>query len=707
MKWTQEQTDGTLAAGLAQRYRISPLLGTILARRGVTGPEQLRFYLSPELSSLHNPFLFNDMEVFCDRIAHAVENHEKVFIFGDRDVDGITSTVLLKTELESLGLECAYSLPESDAPYGVSKEGIDRAAAWGAGLLITVDCGISCLDEIAYAGSLGLDTMVLDHHLSGDSLPQALCIINPKVEGCGYPFAHLAACGVVAKCIWALRLARTPLYCQTFVLLHLVRRDNVIVVDAAKLENLVVVNRVTEEVLPGLTPAESSRVLNFIGSSDPVMVLDGDYEKDLLREAFGKNLEINLIDLRERFEQAMPVVRNSTLFSLSQRSKTSRYCDDSSELDTLIAMFGAYWRIKHPELGSDFESILDLVAMGTISDLMPLEDENRVLVRLGLQSMEKGNRPSLVPFIIRQGLAGRHLCSTDIGWKLAPCINAAGRLGSPAIAAEMLLATSRQDADAGAAKLISLNNERKRISENVWEKLLPRARRSFESFGTKMVLIRDDSVPRGIAGVMANRLMKQFHAPAIVITATEAGMCSGSMRSFGEMNTRDFLMRYSELFDDFGGHKYAGGFSIKSENTDELMARISEDVEYLDCPEEEDQTLIVDAVLSPGELKPELIKIVELFEPYGEGNPPLLFLARRARIEQIEIVRSQKGQDNHLKFTISHGDYRWPAIWWSSSAAAKDFNEGDLVDVAFNLGRNSFRNQETLQLSVKGVEHSV
>lgn len=709
MKWTLENPECLCeAAEITERYRINPILSRILASRGITEPEKIGFYLNPEPSMLRNPFLFDDMEIFCDRILQAVEQHEKVYIFGDRDVDGITSTVLMKTELERMGLECRYKLPENDEPYGITPDGIEKAKKWGATLLITVDCGISSFTEIAHAFELGMDTIVCDHHLAGEELPPATCVIDPKIPGCGYPFPDLAACGVVAKCIWALRLASTDLYNYSMILLHSTRQDNVIVIEAAKLENLVTIDRIAEEIVPNVVRSSDSKALAFMGNSTPILVLDAQYEASMLREAFGKKLDISLIDIRDEFEKYMPVVKTSSLFGLSQMSRTTKFIKVKSELDTLISMFCAYVKLKHPLLGKDYEQLLDLSAIGTISDLMPLIDENRVIVRTGLSVIQKHPRISLQPFLMKLGLSGKQLTSTDIGWQIAPCINASGRLGKPEIACEMLLSDRQSDADALADQLIKLNKERQHLSENIWNKILPRAKESYETFGTKMIVLRDSSIPRGISGVMANRLMKQFNAPAIVITKISDDTCSGSMRSFGEMNTREFLMQYSELFIDFGGHKYAGGFSITTENLDELVCRIADDADYMDCPEAADKTIAVDTIVPAEYFTPELIKTVELFEPYGEKNPPIVFLIQRARIEKAEILRAQKGPVAHLKLTVSHGSYQWPAVYWSAAdKLGTDFNEGDIVDIAFKLGRNTFRNQETLQLTVAGIAKSV
>lgn len=707
MKWTQEIIKSGDVEYLSTRYNLDPILSTIFAERGILEADKIKFFLTPEPSMLHNPFLFENMTDFCDRINAAIEDKEKVCIFGDRDVDGITSTVLMKTELERLGLDVIYTLPMNDEPYGMSIEGIDKAHEKGCTLFVSVDCGVSNIEEIAYANTLGIDTLVVDHHLGSETLPEATCIINPKLENSGYPFAHLAACGVVAKCIWALRFSQTQMYQETVILLHSEKKNNVIILEAVKLENLVPVSRVVEQVVAKQTNASDSKIISYLGCNCPILVLDADYERDLIKEAFSQKIDINLYDLRDQFEKYIPVVKNATLFKLSQVSKVARYLKQKSELDTLISMFTAYVRIKYPILGKQYEQILDLTALGTIADLMPLEDENRVLVRFGLSMIQKAVRPSMTSFLNKLNLLGKTLNSQDIGWNMAPCINAAGRMGDPSIACELFLCTDTAKAELLADQLVHLNKQRQHLSEVTWDKILPKAKDSYEMFGSKFVIVQDKSIVRGIAGIMANRLMKHFNAPAIVITTTGDGMYSGSMRSFGQMNTRDFLNKYATLFSDFGGHKYAGGFSIEEKNVNELLMQISEDLDYMDCPEEVDENIIIDATVPADLFTPELIKTVELFEPYGESNPPLTFLIKKARIDSAEILKAQKGTNNHLKLNISHGQYIWPAVYWfAANKLTDEFSVGDIVNVAFKLGKNSYKNQETLQLTICGIERT-
>jgi hypothetical protein len=212
MQWKKSPVSPKEVRNLHERYNVSLLTRAILARRGISGRNDVKFFLENDLSFLHNPFLFDDMETVVDRIQSALDEKEKIRVFGDRDVDGITSTALLVSELSSMGADVSYKLPEGDEPYGMTIAGVDQAMEDGVTLIITVDCGISNFDEIAHASECGIDTLVLDHHLSDDKLPAAMAIIDPKVQGSGYPFEHLAACGVVSKVIWALRFAQTPFY---------------------------------------------------------------------------------------------------------------------------------------------------------------------------------------------------------------------------------------------------------------------------------------------------------------------------------------------------------------------------------------------------------------------------------------------------------------------------------------------------------------
>ncbi|WP_293910143.1 single-stranded-DNA-specific exonuclease RecJ [Sphaerochaeta sp. UBA5836] len=687
---------------LHEQYGLDVLSASILARRGQTSSEQVKFFLEQELTYLHNPFLFDDMEEVVDRINEAVAEGEKVCVIGDRDVDGITSTALLVQELRSMGLDVSYQLPEGDDPYGMTLSGVDKAHEDKVTLMITVDCGISNFAEIAHAHSLGIDTIVLDHHISGNTLPPALAIIDPKMPGSGYPFEHLAGCGVVAKVIWALRFSQTDFYREECLLLHAQPGHDTIIIQAMRIQNLLVIDRVIEEVNPGLISVSQSKVLSFLSCGLPILVLDAQAELVQLKQAFGKKVDVHLVEMRPQMEAVMPVMKNKGLFALSNLSRAIKYSSfGRDELQVLYTLFIAYCMKRYPSLDSDYESILDLVAIGTVADLMPMEDENRILVKRGLKVLTQGRRESLLPLFSMQNLLGKQLSTSDISWQISPVINASGRMGKPSVALEMMLSTDPGQAEELAGQLLRLNKERQKLGEDAWTRLLSMAKESFEASGSKLVVVEDSTLSRGITGVMASRLLKQFNAPAIVLATVGEERVSASMRSPDSFNAREFLSRFSDLFLDYGGHACAGGFSMDVSQLKVFKQRVMDEIDTMDCLPEEVEEVTIDCTLPEAYMTPDIIKVVEFFEPYGEKNPPLVLLMEGAVIENIQVMNNKNGSVQHVKMTLAFGQYKWPALYWSAAdRIGKDFDVGTAVDIVFRLGRNYFRNQESLQITI-------
>ncbi|MGE4454561.1 MAG: single-stranded-DNA-specific exonuclease RecJ [Sphaerochaeta sp.] len=703
MVWKKSPVSSQDIRRLHEQYNLDLISASILARRGLTSRDQIKFYLENELSYLHNPFLFDDMEEVVDRINEAVGEGEKVCVFGDRDVDGITSTALLVQELREMGLEVSYKLPDGDEPYGLTMKGIDAAAENDVSLVLTVDCGISNFDEIAHAHSLGIDTIVLDHHISGESLPPALAIIDPKVPGCGYPFEHLAGCGVVAKVIWALRFSKTDFYREECILLHAQPGHDTVIIQAMRIENLLVVDRVIEEINPGLIDVSKSKALAFLSAGLPILVLDEAAELAQLRQAFGKKIDIHLVDMRSEMEAVLPVVKGKGLFALSNISRAVRYTPHGKdELQVLYTLFIAYILKRYPSLDSEYESVLDLVAIGTVADLMPMEDENRILVRRGLKVLAQGKRSNLLPLFSMQNLMGKQLSTSDISWQISPVINASGRMGKPTVALEMLLAQDMYEAESLSGELIKLNKERQKLGEDAWERMKEQAQESFESSGSKLVVVEDGTLSRGITGLMASRLLRQYNAPAIVLATVDEKRISASMRSPENFDAREFLSRFSDLFLDYGGHTCAGGFSMDVEHLEAFKKRVSDEIDMMDCMvDDTEDELAIDVTLPESYMTPSIIKVVEFFEPYGEKNPPLIMMMEKAVVEDVQYLNNKGGSIRHLKLTLSYGNYKWPALFWrAGDRLGSDFDKGDQVSVAFRLGRNYFRNQESLQLTI-------
>lgn len=707
-EWRKEPVSVELVRKLNESYGVDYITASLLARRGAVEPDDVRYMLETDVSYLHNPFLFDEMEGFVDRVLQAQEAGERVCVFGDRDVDGITSTVLLVQELRSMGIETLWRLPEGDEPYGLTMDGIRDAHEHHVTLAITVDCGISNTEEIAYARTLGIDVLITDHHLAGSVIPAASAVINPKLPGCGYPFAHLAGCGVVAKCVWALRFASSDFFREEMILLHAYPGSTApgketVIIEAVRMKNLMEEERLVEEIVPGVIKPHQSRMLRFLDCGIPILALDVDVERRLLRQAFGAKIEIHLGELRGQFEQVLPQVLGKSLFALKRMSRSVRYTKTASELDVLVSLFNAFVLRTVPALSSEYEKILDLVALGTVGDLMPMVDENRILVKAGMRAMTEGFRKELLALLTMQNLVGKRLSTTDIGWQLTPVINASGRLGKPQVAVNMFLAENMRSCEEYAGELMRLNRERQRQGEDLWERLLPKARSSHSEFDGKFLMVEDATVSRGLTGIMASRLLKQFNAPSMVIAQLGDERVTGSIRSPQHFNVRDFLAAFEDLFLDYGGHRCAGGFSMERKHLDSLRTRISDTIALLQEQDiDSEEPIMIDAQLPSGYMTPQLISLVEIFEPYGEGNPPLQFLIQGAKVEEIQLLNRSKGSGpSHVKMQILFGQYRWPALYWNGGDAVDvDFSAGDEVDLVFRMGRNYFRNNESIQLTV-------
>ncbi len=708
MNYSLKRVAPDMPRRLVSKFHTDLLSATILSRRGVTEGKDIKFFLESNLSYLHSPFLFEDMDSAVQRILNAKEDGEKVCVFGDRDADGITSTALLVSELKANGIETSYKLPEGDSPYGLTLDAVKSIKAEGITLVITVDCGISNIEEIKALSEEGIDAIVVDHHLPGEELPSAIALINPKMKESGYPFEHLAGCGVVSKLIFALRFAQSEFYNEDIILLHAEPgpgENTTTVVQAVEIENLVEKGRVIEELPNGAVDFEHSQLVSFLNRGLPIMVLDREVELLALRKAFGKGVDISLIDFRSELERVIPKVKGKSLFTLSTESRAVRYEDGREELETLISLFKSYCIYSQSALSKEFEALLDLVAIGTIADLMPLLDENRILVRLGLKRLSSAPREALIPLLSAQNLISRPINCQDVGWSISPVINASGRLGCPSVAAELLLSDSPMKAAELTEKLLSLNRERQRLGEEAWQKAQPLAKESLEHFGSKFLMVKDDDIPRGLTGVLASRLLKEFpEAPAAMVLADAGeGRISASIRSEEYFPSRDFLSRFEDILLDYGGHRCAGGFSMKAENYSAFLDLLEEEVLSMDIGESEEE-IPVDAVIPTAYMNPNIIKVVELFEPYGEQNPPLTFM-----IDDAEVVEAYEiGQDRsrgNLRLSVKFGSMLWPCVFWGAkNRLGSDFDVSDHVRLIFRMGRNYWKGSASIQLTVLDLE---
>ena len=699
MRWKKRDVSPQAIRELAERFGLDLLSASVLARRGVLSPEEVLYYLEDDLRFQRNPFLFSQMEDAVDRILLAADEGEKVLVFGDRDADGVSATTLMMEALASLGVDARYRLPTEDEKYGLSRAAVDEFAADYGSLIVTVDCGISNHAEIAYAAEKGVDVIVVDHHvLQADEPPPALAVIDPKLESSGYPFRDLSGCGVAYKLAWALRFAKSGLYKQQVALLNVRPVKDAYVIEALRLSNLVETGRVVETIVPGMVELERTRLVPFLKDRQ-IFVWDGEIQKRLLAKALGKAAEVNFYDVRPDVARVIPQAAGASLVRLAEMSKVGKYSDrPSGELDAFANLFVSFALRKAGCQGESDADALQLVALSTIADLMPLRDENRLLVRQGLAALNRKPRKGLAELVARQNLTGKRVGSTDAAWQLTPVINAAGRMGKPEVATRMLLSDDAAERGAQADALLELNQERRRLGAECWDAVYPAAREAAEASGGKYVIIGRDDLFRGITGIVASRLADTFKAPAVAGTFMADGTAVASVRSARGFNVKGLLEYCSELFYDYGGHDAAAGFSLPVGKWPDFERMAAEYLSAVDL-EEVEETVEIDAELPHEYLAPSLAGLVERMEPFGEGNPALVFMARSVAILQVDIVGKQ--EKSHLKLLLDFGAHRWPALWWNAAERyGKDFDESDRLDLAFRLQKNYWNGQETPQLVI-------
>ena len=705
MSWTKLPVDREEVRQVAARYKCDHLTATILVRRAASAPQEARFFLEEDLRFLHNPFLLQGMEAAVDRIAAAVKAAQPIYLFGDRDVDGITSLVLLQESIRSLGGNVTSGLPEGDDEYGLSEKWVRRIHESGARLIVTVDCGISSRREVALASELGVDCIVTDHHNAPEELPECVALIDPKLDGSGYPFRELSGCGVAWKLDWALRYSLCPDYGREVCLLTTRPANDAVVVDAVRTRNLRAVDTLSETLLPGMVRYEGSRLERFLGGGE-VVVYDQEEAARDLATVFGASPPVTMLDLRQELWAAFPPIEGQSLLRILEKSKAARYSPRAlREIDLLADVHASLLASRHRALLEPAERRLDLVALGTLADLMVLRDENRLLVRRGMELLASAPRSGLRELLASQELLGRPLTTRDIAWKVTPVLNAAGRMGKPGVALELFLCEGMERAAAQASSLLELNRQRKALGDKVWDECRADAAASLEKTGGKALLVSGPRIHWGITGILAARLAAAFKAPAVVV-AEQPERCVGSVRTPEGLSIGGLLERFDDILGGYGGHDFAAGFNLDHGRLEEFRSRFYEVARDVEVRPATAEALLVDAEIPPSLLTPKVAEILDRFEPYGEGNRPLTFLTRGLVVESVEIIGKPNGASGapHAKLLLSSEKNRWPAVYWKGADRVRDgLVAHRRVDVVYRLERNHFMGMGNLRLSILDV----
>lgn len=539
------------------------LVSAVLASRGIATAEEAAAFLEHEQRLTYSPFLMADMDKAVGRVQRALADHERIAVFGDYDVDGITATCILVDYLQSRGADVLHYIPRRiEDGYGLSVDAIEGLYRKGTRLLITVDCGITGVEEVDFANSLGMDVVVTDHHECKETLPRAVAVVDPHRPDCGYPFKHLAGCGVALKLALAL------------------------------------------------------------GGPD----------------------------------------REEALFS--------RYCT--------------------------------LAAIGTVADVMQMSGENRTIVSRGLAAIEHSDFIGLHALLKEAGLAGREITSVQIGFVLAPRINAAGRMGAADKAAELLLCTDPAEAERMARELCALNRERQNVEQTIYSQAEEMIARLPDRDRSALVL-ESSRWHQGVVGIVASRLSEKYSRPSFMIHLNgDTG--KGSCRSWGGFNLFAALENCKDLLLGFGGHELAAGFTIEEANIPAFRERMNDYARSFQGGAAPVSVLDVDvAITHPSAVTLEELEALSALEPYGSGNARPVFCLLGATLLRTQNV----GQNRHLKLRLGKGSAQFDGIFFSTVAEDCGCRPGDRVDAAFYLQVNEFRGSRTVQLQMVDLRPSL
>lgn len=693
---------------LHSKFGLSQLEAAVFARRGITSGESLMYFLETDRRFMHLPFEFSSMEDAVSRISDAIEEGEKILIFGDKDVDGVTSTAILYGYLKSEGADVSWRIPVGDDAYGLSLDAVDSFAKDYGTLIITVDCGISNIQEIAHANELGIDVIVTDHHNPPEILPEAAVFLDPKMQDSGYPFKDISGAAVAFKLAQALRFRKSELFGQDISLLDVKpSSDGKFKLDILKTRNLVKKQKFSEIFEPGFGPVSNTNLPSFLRGQQ-IFCWNKKAVSSYLKEIFGSGVEFEMLDMQQEIARTIPQVQGKSLSQIKEMSKLAKYSDSPiEEIDGFYNIFVTFAELSDakffPKHSADATQDLQLVGIAALADIMPMQNENRIFVKNALAAINSGKtRKGIAELISRLDLAGKEINSTELSWKVIPALNAAGRMGQSNLSLELLTAEDAAERDHLAGKIIELNEDRKHFVSEGEMYTSKQAEENFHKFNEKLCVVTDEKINRGVTGILAAKIMNKYNVPSIAITFSE-NIAVGSMRSCRSVVATKFLDSFGEdFFINHGGHDAAAGFSFTKDKLNDFMKKawmISRQFNL----EAEEESINIDAEIPAEYITPELLSLIDRFEPYGEQNKELVFVSKNLRLQ--DGIPVGKSQTQSLKLIFDCGKYKFPAMFWGQAERLnRDFKTGDNLNILYTVSKNSFRGSVTPQMILIDAE---
>lgn len=558
-KWQIYEIEEQEVDRISKKYNVNKLLSAIIINRKIE-EEKIEAFLNPKRQNFHNPFLMPDMGIAVNRIIKGIENKEKIIIYGDYDVDGITSITVLKSFLEDRGIQVGQYIPNRlDEGYGLNKIAIEKIVNEKYDLMITVDCGISGIEEVKYANSLGLEVIVTDHHEVGENLPEAIAVVDAKRKDNQYPCRDLAGVGVAFKLIQAIGI---------------------------KL---------------------------------------GLEEKEYLK-------------------------------------------------------------------------YLDIVCIGTISDIVPLVDENRVITKLGLRLVEQTKNMGLKSLLMSSGY--KNIDSTCISFGIAPRINACGRMGHADEALKLFLSNDIYEVNELTKKLNEYNTIRQQKEKSIYEDAIKQIEKN-KLYENSSIIVSGENWHHGVIGIVASKITDLYFKPSILL-CNENELAKGSGRSIPGFDLHEALMKCQDEIERFGGHAMAIGITIKKDKFKEFSKEFEKIVKEAKI-DEIVPIINIDAKINLSDINKEIVESLKLLEPFGEGNKTPIFAFKNLKIDSIRALSEGK----HIKMTLKDENTIINAIGFNLGHLTDEFKIGDKIDVVGTLEINSFNGVDSLQIGIKDVMKSV
>ena len=716
--WTKAHVEKAEVERLKRDFGVDTLVATILLRRGVCKGEEILYFGESSLRFQHNPFLFAAMEDAVDRILDALEEGQKVLVFGDKDTDGITATTLLYETLLELGVDVSFKVPQGDETYGLSKEAVEQFFQQGGHLIITVDCGIVNSAEIEFAFQKGLDVIVFDHHDPSEGISnkvqQMAITLDAKLKDSGYPFCEISGCALAYKAAQALRFSKSEWYKVDAVLLDARvtegESEGGVQIDCIRTRNLVAKQRL-HEMFPlggGASQTAADRVLAFL-TGRMILCWDEKRVRGALQAVFPSSIDFALVDMRQSIGEVYPWAKSASLEKISSMSKLSRYTGEAGQIDAFYNLFVTFaqqrLKAQYPSFEQTEKDEVQLVALAALADVMPMKNENRLFVKNGIASMSDINtvRRGLKELLSKLSLLGKPVSSTDLSWKVIPNLNAAGRLGQADLGVKLFIQKDARERERLASEIADLNAKRKELTRDAEYIAAGQAKESVDKFKGKLCFVYDERINKGVSGILAGHLVSKLAVPTIATTKV-GQLVIGSMRSCRGLDCTHFLAQFADLFESWGGHSQAAGFHLYERKFIQFRSRLEQLAGQIKL-EKEQTDVSVDAEVPPRFMTLQLEKVADFFEPYGHENPKLLFVSKALPIVAASIVGKTERQ--HLKITVDAGSTKWPCIFWGEGERlGREFNVGDKVDILFNVEKNYYNGMKSLNLLLLGIHKS-